>query len=158
MNRPPSTPRPPPAGALGCIFCQIVAGRAPAEVVARSDRAVAFLTIGPLAEGHTLVVPFRHASDLTEISAQDTSAVWQLVHDVENRLRAAGLADGVSLFAMSGTAAEQSILHLHVHVVPRRHGDGLDLTSWWEARLRHPSAARQAELARRIRSGGAPLG
>ena len=149
---------PPPAGARrDCIFCQIAAGRAPAELVARSDRALAFLTIGPLAEGHTLVVPVRHAGDLTEISAQDTAAVWQLVHDVEGRLRAAGLAEGVSLFAMSGAAAEQSVFHLHVHVVPRRRGDGLDLTGWWDSKLRHPTPDRQRELARRIRAAGAPV-
>jgi histidine triad (HIT) family protein len=159
VRSPPPPPRPAaPTARPECIFCQIVSGRAPAEVVARSDRALAFLTIGPLAEGHTLVVPVRHAEDLTEISAQDTAAVWQLVHDVEGRLRASGLAEGVSLFAMSGAAAEQSIFHLHVHVVPRRRGDGLDLTRWWEAKLRHPSAARQAELARRIRWGGAAPG
>lgn len=149
---PVSGPRP------DCVFCRIVTGAAPADLVARSDRALAFLTIGPLAEGHTLVVPQRHAGDLTEISSEDTVAVWKLVHDVETRLRAARLADGVSLFAMSGAAAEQSVFHLHVHVVPRRAGDGLDLTGWWQARVGSSSPERRAELARRIRGAGAPVG
>jgi diadenosine tetraphosphate (Ap4A) HIT family hydrolase len=154
----PAPTRSPPNSRVDCIFCQIIAGRASAEVVARSDRAVAFLTIGPLTEGHTLVVPVRHATDLTEVSNQDTQAVWQLVHDVGGRLHAAGLAEGVNLFVMSGVAAEQAILHLHIHVVPRRRGDGLDLNRWWESKVRKVDPARHAEVARKIRSSGAPVG
>ncbi|HEV2316133.1 MAG TPA: HIT family protein [Thermoplasmata archaeon] len=153
----PPRNRGPVASRPDCIFCQIVAGKAPAEVIARTDRALAFLTIGPLAEGHTLVVPAAHAGDLTEVSTQDTGAVWQLVHDVERRLRAAGLAQGVSLFVMSGEVAEQSVFHLHVHVVPRRNGDGLDLTRWWQERVRQPTAPHQQEIARRLRAAGAPV-
>lgn len=155
---PPVKPSTPPGPRADCVFCRIVTGAAPADIVARSDRAIAFLTIGPLAEGHTLVVPQRHAGDLTEISSEDTVAVWKLVHDVETRLRAAHLAEGVSLFAMSGAAAEQSVFHLHVHVVPRRARDGLDLTGWWQGRVQASSPERRAELARRIRSAGSPAG
>jgi histidine triad (HIT) family protein len=142
----------------GCIFCQILLGEAPAEVVARSDRALAFLTIGPLAEGHTVVIPRTHAADLTEVSVQDTLAVWALVHDVERRLRTARLAEGVDVVCFSGSAAEQAVFHLHLHVVPRRPHDGLALNRWWESQVRPVTSERQAELARRIRAAGAPVG
>jgi histidine triad (HIT) family protein len=154
---PPSRPPERPSSRPDCIFCRIISGAAPAEVVARSDRALAFLTIGPLTEGHSLVVPRRHATDLTDVSHQDTQAVWSLVHDVERRLRGAGLAEGVDVICYSGAAAEQGVFHLHLHVVPRRGGDGLSLNRWWEERTRTTDPSRQAELARRIRAAGAPV-
>jgi diadenosine tetraphosphate (Ap4A) HIT family hydrolase len=148
----PRAPAPPPPNEAGCIFCRILRGEAPAEFVARSDRAVAFLTIEPLAEGHTLVLPIAHAPDLTAVSTQDTEAVWRLVHTVERRLRLAGFAEGVDVICFSGAPAEQGVLHLHVHVIPRRAGDALNVNRWWKDRQRSTTPARQAEVARRIRA------
>lgn len=148
----PDAPAPDP-----CIFCRIVRRELPAEVVAHSDRALAFLTIGPVAEGHTLVIPKRHAADLTEVAAVDSQALFVLVHDVEQRLRRSGLAEGVDLLCLSGRAAEQGVFHLHVHVIPRRTGDRLEINRWFESKLRSTTPHRQAELGRQIRSAGAPV-
>jgi histidine triad (HIT) family protein len=133
-----------------CAFCDIVAGRLPAWKVAENDRAVAFLTLGPLAEGHSLVVPRRHATVLEELDPDDLPAFWTLVQEVSRRLRAAGFATGTNLVVASGRAAEQEVPHLHVHVVPRKEGDGLDLTGRWRSRVRELPAERQSEVAARI--------
>jgi len=134
----------------GCVFCGIVAGTVPAWKVAENDRAVAFLTLGPVAEGHSLVVPRRHVTVLEELTSDDLPALWTLVQEVSRRLRAAGFATGTNVIVASGRAAEQEVPHLHVHVVPRKEGDGLDLNGWWGLRVRALPAERQSEVAARI--------
>jgi histidine triad (HIT) family protein len=133
-----------------CVFCGIVAGTLPAWKVAENDRAVAFLTLGPLAEGHSLVVPRRHVTVLEELGADDLPALWTLVQEVSRRLRAAGFASGTNLVVASGRAAEQEVPHFHVHVVPRKEGDGIDLTGGWTSRVRTLPPERQSAIAARI--------
>jgi len=133
-----------------CVFCGIVAHRLPSWTVEEAAGAVAFLTIQPFAEGHTLVVPRTHAETLDDVADGERTALWDLVHRVARRMRAAGLADGVNLFVASGPAAEQSVRHLHVHLVPRRVGDQFDLNSWFDSKVRSVPDARQRELARRL--------
>lgn len=110
---------------MGCVFCQIVAGDAEAFVVASSPDAVAFLDIAPLARGHTLVVPTRHVADLFEGGAAALVQVAPVVEEVARLLVGRLGAEGVSLFQSNREAAGQEVAHLHVHVLPRWHGDGV---------------------------------
>lgn len=124
-----------------CVFCEIVAGTSPYSRLAESAHALAFLTIGPLREGHALVVPKRHVVEYPEASASELAAIFELGAEVARRQRNALGSTGETLFLASGLAGEQSVFHLHLHVVPRHEGDGIDLTSWWEQRLQKPARA-----------------
>lgn len=99
-----------------CLFCRIVAGEVPAEVVATSDRAIAFRDIDPQAPVHVLVVPRDHHADVAALAAADPgllAAVVELADEV-----ATDLADGqFRLVFNSGPRAGQSVFHVHGHVI-----------------------------------------
>lgn len=113
------------AADAGCIFCRIVAGEAKSARVHEDDRVLAFLNIAPATEGHTLVIPKRHARNLFDIGAADLEAVAVAAQRVALMLRDELGCDGVSLFQSNEAAGWQTVFHYHVHVVPRSHGDAL---------------------------------
>jgi histidine triad (HIT) family protein len=108
-----------------CIFCAIVAGNAPAFRLYEDDRTLAFLDINPWGRGHTLVVPRRHAENLFDIDPGDYAAVTETVRTLGPRLRDAADAEGLAVAQLNGAAAGQEVFHLHVHLVPRRPGEGI---------------------------------
>src|SRR5580692_6493513 len=110
-----------------CIFCKIAAGELPATVVAAEERALAFLDINPATRGHTLVIPRTHAQDIHAIGGEDLAATISLAQQVAAMARERLGADGVTLLQSSGAAAWQTVLHFHVHVIPRYADDPLKL-------------------------------
>jgi len=110
-----------------CIFCKIIAGEMPGQIIDQDERTVAFMDISPATRGHALVVPRRHARDLLEIEAEDLEATvlaaQRLARTVSDRLE----ADGVNLLNSCGQAAWQTVYHFHIHVIPRYAGDPLRL-------------------------------
>ena len=132
---------------MSCIFCAIAAGEAPAERVYEDELTMAFLDANPASDGHTLVIPKRHAENLFELDDADAAAVWTTVRHVARGVRDAMAADGLNLFQSNGRAAFQSVFHVHVHVVPRWSGDAIRLP--WIPRPGDPG--RMAEVAERLR-------
>lgn len=107
-----------------CIFCAIASGRAPASLVEASDRFVVFLDIHPVQPGHALVVPRRHAPLLSDLEGEESAALFTVARRVALALRHSGLpCDDVTLLLNDGPAANQTVPHAHVHVVPRRRRD-----------------------------------
>lgn len=107
-----------------CAFCAIAQGESPDTIMVwEADDWVAFFPLGPATPGHTLIVPRDHVVDLWEVSPPlDTeliAASIQLGHAV----RAALKPQGMNLITSSGHAAEQTVFHLHLHIVPRWHDD-----------------------------------
>jgi len=101
-----------------CVFCEIVARRTPATIVAEWPGALAIQPLNPVTRGHLLVIPRQHVADALE-DPSVTAATF---------LCAALIADRpVNLITSAGSVATQTVFHLHVHVVPRRAGDGLTL-------------------------------
>lgn len=111
-----------------CPFCEIVAKRAPAFILGECASAVAFAPLNPVVSGHTLVVPRVHVEDAIEDPAV-TADVFGAAADYVSRLRREGVHYDFNLIASTGAAATQTVKHLHVHIVPRRDGDGL-LLPW----------------------------
>ena len=108
-----------------CVFCEIVAGRAPASFVHRDDEIVAFLDIRPIAEGHLLVVPVRHAELLGDLNEATAARMLVIARKLDAALRTSGLPFEAALLMLAdGAAAGQEVPHVHLHVLPRRHGDG----------------------------------
>ncbi len=110
-----------------CIFCKIVAGELPAEVVDQDDHTVAFMDINPWTRGHALVIPRNHSRNLLEIDEQDLVHVMAAVKRLAARMRDRLGCDGVNVLNSSEAAAWQTVFHFHVHVVPRYDDDPLEL-------------------------------
>lgn len=108
-----------------CVFCDIVAGHAPAQIVDRTDTTVAFLDINPVADGHLLVVPVRHVRDIWEVTGDELAAMATTLHRLAGVVREALAPDGVNLLQCNGVAAFQSVFHIHSHLIPRWADDGL---------------------------------
>jgi histidine triad (HIT) family protein len=128
-----------------CPFCQIAVGQAPASLVAREPRALAFLDARPLFEGHVLVVPHEHLPDLSALKGEDQAALFDLARRVALALEPA-LGAGGSHIALNNKVS-QSVPHLHLHVVPRQKGDGLR-GFFWPRRRYASEEARDAVAAR----------
>jgi histidine triad (HIT) family protein len=110
-----------------CLFCKIVAGEIPATIVAEDERTIAFMDINPATRGHALVIPRTHARDVHEIDPEDLKAVAAAAQRIAARARERLGADGVNLLNSNGAAAWQTVLHFHMHVIPRYEDDPLRL-------------------------------
>ncbi len=106
-----------------CVFCPVIAGQAPADVVHRSERLVAFLDHHPLFLGHVLLVPVQHVQTYDELPA-DLAGEWlRTGQALQLAVEAAMGADGALL--LINNVVSQSVPHVHQHVIPRTGGDGL---------------------------------
>jgi histidine triad (HIT) family protein len=109
---------------MSCIFCRIVAGDIPAEIVAKDEHTVAFLDVAPLADGHTVVVPRAHVATIEEMPNAEHAALFAAVRRLAGPVRHAVGAAGSTIGVNNGAATGQTIPHVHVHIVPRWTGDG----------------------------------
>ena len=109
-----------------CLFCKIVANQVPAYVLYDDSRTMAFLDINPINPGHTLVIPKAHAIDVFDINDDDSAAMMATACRMAAALRASlGGMVGINLLQSNGAGANQSVFHIHMHVIPRVHDDGL---------------------------------
>ncbi len=105
-----------------CPFCRLEERR----ILLVNDLAAAFTDGFPISEGHTLVVPKRHVASLFDLTEEEQAAVWSLVAQVRAKLMAELKPDGFNVGLNDGVAAGQTVMHAHVHVIPRRRGDSED--------------------------------
>ena len=117
MAPPPVTS--PGTSPLGCPFCAIAAGAAPARLVDTGPGVIAFLPLRPVHPGHVLVVPRRHLEDIWDLDEETANSVSSTVLRVAHAVRSVFRPDGLNVIQSSGAAATQTVPHLHVHVVPR---------------------------------------
>jgi histidine triad (HIT) family protein len=110
--------------AASCLFCRIVDGQIPAEVVLTDPGAVAFLDVQPLADGHVLVVSRAHVARVEELTVSDAAALFRTVARLVGPVRRAVDAEGATIGINDGEVSGQTIPHVHVHIVPRGRGDG----------------------------------
>lgn len=107
-----------------CVFCRILSGELESSVVAKDEYAFAFMDKRPINAGHVLVVPRRHAAQITDLSEDEAANVFRLVHRVASALPKSGVrCEGYRLSQTNGAAAGQEVFHVHFHVVPRFLGD-----------------------------------
>jgi histidine triad (HIT) family protein len=132
----------------GCVFCEIVAGRHPAAIVASDEAAVAFLDARPVFKGHVLVVPRAHVPTLIDLPAAALAPYFAVVQRLARAVEVGLGADGT--FVAMNNKVSQSVAHLHTHVVPRRRKDGLRGFFW--PRVPYASDEERDEFAARIRS------
>ncbi len=110
---------------MDCIFCKIVAGLIPSLKIYENDYALCFLDIGPLADGHVLVIPKKHYSRLDEMSGDEVAAVARVLPGLADAVVRATGAQGYNILQNNGKVAGQLVDHVHFHIIPRMPEDGL---------------------------------
>jgi histidine triad (HIT) family protein len=107
-----------------CVFCKIAAGKILAKIVMQNDRAIALLDAFPLAVGHTLVISRSHYAKIQDMGEQDAMAIFEIAWKVAGAVEAGSQVDASTIAIHNGSEAGQEIPHVHVHIVPRKSGDG----------------------------------
>lgn len=131
---------------MSCIFCSIIAGEIPCHKVYEDESVVAFLDIGPVSTGHTLVLPKTHAENLEAGSAEDAARLMSAIYTIALPILKAVGADGYNLGMNHGECAGQDVMHTHLHIMPRANGVPRSFTKT------HPSMDELAATAEAIRA------
>jgi histidine triad (HIT) family protein len=131
-----------------CVFCKIMAKQIPASVVHEDEHTLAFMDLGQVNPGHVLVALKAHAENVYALDEAQAGAVFRSVARVSRAIRAAFAPQGLSVYQANGKAAGQTVFHLHVHLVPRYDGDGMDLT--WP--VKNPPRDKLEEYAAKLRA------
>ena len=114
-----------------CIFCKIVKGEIPCFKVYEDDKVLAFEDINPISEGHTLIIPKKHALNLWEIPAEDLAAIHLASQKIVHALKDALNPVGVAVLQLNGRGVNQVVMHYHLHLMPRTsEGPQLSVTDW----------------------------
>lgn len=133
-----------------CIFCKIVQGDIPCFKVYEDDRVLAFEDINPIAEGHTLITPKRHAQDLWEIPSEDLVAIHLASQKIIRAIKKALNPTGVALLQLNGRGVNQVVMHYHLHLMPRTSESPQLPVTYWELKEGDMEAIK--ETARKIAS------
>jgi histidine triad (HIT) family protein len=137
---------------MSCVFCDIVAGHAPASILFEDERTITFLDHRPVTPGHMLVVPRRHAAFLADLDPEDGAQLFRVGMRGAAALRASSLrCEGVNFHLADGEAAGQEVFHVHLHVLPRFTGDGFGLRFPPDYRVRERAELDEAAAA--VREG-----
>jgi len=112
---------------MDCIFCKIIKGEIPCSKVFENEKFFAFLDIGPVNKGHTLVIPKKHYKNLFDMPEDELKGYMGVIQKVSKAVMKGVDADGVNLNMSNELAAGQVVMHAHVHIIPRFKDDGLKL-------------------------------
>ena len=124
-----------------CVFCQIVAGKIPCSQVYQDDQLLAFLDIGPVSEGHCLIIPKQHFNRLDQCPAGILAALAQKLAVIAPAVVKAVNAEDYNILNNNGRCAGQLVEHIHFHIIPRRANDGV--LSGWPAKQYPPGRIEQ---------------
>jgi histidine triad (HIT) family protein len=113
----------------GCVFCKMVKGEIPVAKVYEDEAVLAFLDIGPISVGHTLVIPKEHCARLHQCAPATVARVASALGKIAGAVADAMGADGYNVLNNNGRAAGQVVEHLHFHIIPRKTNDGV-FTQW----------------------------
>ena len=130
-----------------CIFCQIVSGRIPCIKLYENEHVLAFLDIGPVSEGHTLIIPKKHSSSVDQTDPLVMAEIAKVIPNIAASIKKTMVADGYNVICNNGVAAGQVVQHVHFHVIPRKVDDGV-FGRW--ASFQYPDG-KADELAKKIK-------
>ncbi|MBN2455924.1 MAG: HIT family protein [Sedimentisphaerales bacterium] len=111
--------------AQNCLFCKIAAGQIPVVKIFEDEALLGFLDIGPLSDGHTLVIPKQHFERLHDCPGEVLANICRRIGTIAKAVICAVNCDDYNVLCNNGRAAGQLINHLHFHIIPRKTGDGL---------------------------------
>ena len=107
-----------------CIFCKIAAGEIPSNTIYEDDSFRVILDLGPATKGHALVLPKNHYADLFEIPEDVLADAAKVAKKVAGTMKEKLSCDGLNLVQNNGEAAGQTVMHFHLHIIPRYKNDG----------------------------------
>jgi histidine triad (HIT) family protein len=110
-----------------CIFCDIIKGAAEVSVCYEDTESIAFMDIQPVNAGHVLVVPRQHVESFLDLPKRLGTHLFDVAMQLAPAIRKVSGAEGMNVIVSSGAAAGQDVYHFHIHLIPRRHGDGFDV-------------------------------
>lgn len=129
-----------------CIFCKIISGEIPSNTIYEDEDFKVILDIGPASKGHAVILPKNHAANLFELPEADAEKILKVAKKCGTAMMKALHCDGLNVLQNNGEAAGQTVSHLHIHLIPRYHGDHVNIT--WE-----PGTAEEPEkLAEAIKA------
>ena len=109
-----------------CVFCDIAWGRAPARIVSQDALCVAFFPLDLGVRGHTVLAPTTHVAEWADLRSDQVAQLFTRAQELSTQICSALKADAVNILLAGGPAAQQSIAHFHLHILPRWRGDGVD--------------------------------
>ncbi len=112
---------------MDCLFCKIIKGEIPCYKIYEDENTFAFLDIADDFLGHTLVVPKAHTPNIFEAKEETINAVMKTIKKLSKHYVEDCGFDGVNVFNNNGECAEQSVHHLHFHIIPRKNGDEIKM-------------------------------
>ena len=114
-----------------CIFCKIIKGEIPSFKIYEDEHVFAFEDINPILDGHTLIIPKRHAENIWEIPEEDLAEIHRASKRIAGALQTALNPDGIACLQLNGRAVNQVVMHYHLHLIPRKTEDPeLKMTAW----------------------------
>ena len=134
---------------LECLFCKIAAGDIEYHKIYEDEFSIAFADVRPSSEGHTIVIPKKHFAKFTDMSPENAASLFSSVNRVAKALEKTFSLPGINIGINNGKTAGQEIPHVHVHLIPRKEGDGgggMKSIVWTE-----PPTDNLEEIAKRIR-------
>ena len=105
-----------------CIFCKIARKEKDASIIYEDAEIMAFMDIRPVSEGHALIIPKKHYSDIFDTPEELLGVAHKITKKVAAAVKKTTKADGISIVQQNGKAAGQEVFHLHIHVIPRFEG------------------------------------
>jgi histidine triad (HIT) family protein len=108
-----------------CIFCKIVKGEIPSTKFYDSDNFIGILDIHPKSPGHTVIIPKKHFKSLLDMPASFGGELLEAIKEVGLGLIKDGKGEAFNVIVNNGESAGQVVMHAHIHIVPRKKGDGL---------------------------------
>jgi len=139
-----------------CIFCRIVAGEADGHFLYKDQHCSAFLDIDGFNPGHTLVVPNHHVARLADLTPEAGAHVMATALRIASAIRMSNLpSEGFNLFVSDGECAGQEVAHIHLHILPRFSGDGINVGLGRESLVAAPAVltATAREIAKHMAGG-----
>lgn len=131
-----------------CVFCDIINGVTPAEILFENEDAVSILDINPIHYGHSLVIPKLHCRNFLDLPSSSFLGILQAVHTVSHAMVKSLNLEGFNIFSNNGRIAGQSVFHFHFHITPRYEDDNIKFV----LTLKKYRNGGMAEYARKIRS------
>ncbi len=133
-----------------CIFCKIANGEIPSHTVYEDEQFRVIMDVNPVSPGHMLILPKEHYQDLYELPEDTAAAAMQLAKRMAEAVKASLQPDGLNVMQNNGKVAGQTVMHYHLHVIPRYEGVG-ELAPWEgqsaaQEELRETAAKIQSQL------------
>ena len=133
---------------MDCVFCKIVKREIPASIVYEDAHTLAFMDAGQVNPGHVLVATKAHVDNIYGLNAAQAAAVFQAATKIAQTVKRTFHPDGMSLLQANEPAGFQTVMHFHIHVLPRFKDDGVTLT--WPAK--NPPREKLGEWAAQIKA------